>query len=98
MSEYISRDDALNFEMEIEAEPEEIQAISRGMALMSEHIKGLPAADVTECKAGEWKYDPEYGWCVCSSCDGYVVLKSMKDHYNFCPNCGARMRQKDGVE
>ena len=48
MDEYISREKALNFEAEIDADPDEIQAISRGMALYAEHIKALPAADVAE--------------------------------------------------
>lgn len=46
--DYIRRYDALNFEMDIEADPDEIQAITKGMALMSEYIKGLPTADVVE--------------------------------------------------
>ena len=44
--EYISREDALNFETKTTAAPSEIQAISKGMALYAEHIKAIPAADV----------------------------------------------------
>ena len=50
MDDYISREDALNFEMEIEADPDEIQAITKGMALYADYIKKVPAADVTERK------------------------------------------------
>ena len=46
MTEYISREAALNFETQITAKPSEIQAISRGMSLYAEHIKAIPAADV----------------------------------------------------
>lgn len=46
MVEYISREAALNFEMEIEADPDEIQAITKGMALYADYIKTVPAADV----------------------------------------------------
>lgn len=63
MTDYISRDDALNFEMEIEAAPEEIQAISKGMSIMSEYIKALSAADVVEvvrCKDCKWCHS---GYC-----------------------------------
>ena len=70
MTEYISREAALNFEAEIDADPAEIQAISRGMALYAEHIKALPAADVApvvrcrDCRyyntAGCCK---GFGWC-----------------------------------
>lgn len=46
MDDYISREAALNFEMEIEADPDEIQAITKGMALYADYIKKVPAADV----------------------------------------------------
>lgn len=42
MDEYINRHDALNFDAEIAADPDDIQLISKGMALYAEHIKGLP--------------------------------------------------------
>ena len=48
MAEYIKRDDALNFEMEIEADPSEIQAITKGMALYSEYIKSIPTLQLQE--------------------------------------------------
>ena len=48
--EYISRKEALNFELEVEADPEDIQAITKGMALYAEYIKSIPAADVVEKK------------------------------------------------
>ena len=53
MTDYISREDALNFEMEIEADPEKIQAISQGMALYGEYIKSIPAAEVV-AKMPKW--------------------------------------------
>lgn len=46
MSDYISREEALNFELSVEADPEDIQAITKGMALYAEHIKNIPAAEV----------------------------------------------------
>ena len=51
MAYYIKRDDALEFEAEIEVDtPEELQAVMKGMALYAEHIKKLPciAIDDTE--------------------------------------------------
>lgn len=50
MDDYISREAALNFEMEIEADPDEIQAITKGMALYADYIKSIPAVDVVERK------------------------------------------------
>lgn len=46
---YISREEALNFELSVEAEPEDIQAITKGMALYADYIKKIPVADVVEC-------------------------------------------------
>jgi len=42
----IDRDAALNFELQAEADPDEIQAITKGMALYAEHIKSLPVIEV----------------------------------------------------
>lgn len=91
MTDYISREDALNFEMEIEADPEEIQAISKGMALYGEYIKSIPAADVVERKHWKWK-DVWHDFFksnvqMCSNCKGISAFET-----NYCPNCGAEMR------
>ena len=94
MTEYISREEALNFELEVEADPEDIKAITKGMALYAEYIKSIPAADVVERKKGEWarKYHKRNGIHYlgekCSVC-GYEV---MVIGYDFCPNCGASMK------
>lgn len=95
MTEYISREEALNFELEIEAKPEDIQAITKGMALYADYIKSIPAADVVERKKGKWKkaYLDHEAFGVrptvvyCSECHltGYWEP-------NFCPNCGAEMK------
>lgn len=59
-------------------------------------------ADVTEVKHGEWKaivkqdnyFEPPYcDTCKCSVC-GYVIDVS-ETVYNYCPNCGAKMRRSD---
>lgn len=105
MTDYISREAALNFEMEIEASPEDIAALSHGMALMSEYIKWLPAADVVEQKHGKWIPHPNKEsreWDVCTVCrigskrreygtnpNGTEYVKEFG--WPFCPNCGARM-------
>ena len=50
MAKYISKDDAINFEMEVDAELDEIQPITKGMALYSEYLEQLPAITITRCK------------------------------------------------
>lgn len=84
MAEYISREDALNFEMEIEADLEEIPAISKGMAYYSDYIKSVPAAKVVARKTGTWiKLDS--CMAICSRCN------TVGCGTRFCANCGARM-------
>ena len=101
MTDYISREDALNFEMEIEADPEEIQAISKGMALYAEYIKSIPAAEVTEPKQGHWivktvipksQFQERYRETTCSECKNHVAWPT-----KFCSQCGAKMRGDSDV-
>lgn len=70
-------------------------------------IKEIPTADVRENVMGEWvivvekteMYDKEgeKTWgslCQCNKCG--FVLNAVEGHigqYNFCPNCGAAMKQ-----
>ncbi len=42
--------------------------------------------------------DPYYECSVCE--DAFITLEGTpkENHYNFCPNCGADMRKKEGEE
>lgn len=47
---------------------------------------------------GEWNiyYDddcPQDGICICSNCN-YMLFVDMPISRNFCPNCGADMREE----
>ena len=71
-------------------------------------LESIPAADVREVKRGKWKRVVDltgveafgyketmlvgYGCNVC----GYEVDVS-EGNYNFCPNCGADMREVDNA-
>ena len=62
-------------------------------------LESLPSADAVQ---GEWiPFDRTYGrsiW-VCSACDNgtYVPCdaSTQKPIYDYCPNCGARMRGEE---
>lgn len=71
---------------------------------ISSLIEGLPPADVRPNIHGHW--EPKYPtweemiYCqeryFCSNCKGYVVDRIARLEFNFCPNCGADMREPKG--
>lgn len=61
-------------------------------------IEQFPAADVIPVVHGRWIHDGHringgIDWCHCSEC-------GKSDHFcartNYCPNCGAKMDEKEG--
>ena len=53
-------------------------------------IDAVPAADVVERKTGKW-IKRALGW-KCSNCN-LCTNDRGADDFNFCPNCGADMRE-----
>lgn len=49
-------------------------------------------ADVVEVRHGHWEKLKDGYWC--SNC--CILEKDLKQEYNYCPNCGAKMDGKDG--
>jgi hypothetical protein len=68
-----------------------------------EDIKSIPAADVRPVRRGKWigypeciKYANAYSddHIVCSACEEcFSILDNDCERFNFCPNCGADMRE-----
>ena len=79
---------------------ENMQTVLNYLELVRTRIEGAPTI---EPKRGEWigeadgYYNGEliYDTWYCSNCD-YVVDDEEPPTWNFCPNCGADMRPKEG--
>lgn len=58
-------------------------------------INGIPAADVTPVRHGQWETNSDRpDSLICSVCKcGFDMWKH--DPHNYCPNCGAQMDEKE---
>jgi hypothetical protein len=89
MAEYIEREALI---AAIENDCPEMVNYSKREAI--DCIKAEPAADVVEVKHGRWIWDEHPGeyleeeYCSCPFCG-----KDSDWEHNFCPNCGADMRE-----
>lgn len=68
---------------------------------MFRRLKNAPAVDAVEVVHGEWIIPTKIGHRLfniphCSACDG--VPCGVDENTNFCPNCGAKMRERKGDE
>ncbi len=53
-------------------------------------IEVQPTVDAEPIRHGRWKYEYSLGMNYCSEC-GWGMVKGERRHYNYCPNCGAKM-------
>ena len=62
-------------------------------------VKDFPAADVVPVKHGKWLHtDYALHWTAkdeCSECTYHALDRDDLSHYNYCPNCGAKMDEDD---
>lgn len=98
MAEYIERSyirKMAMFEMAYTMETEADAAIVLRM------IDDAPAADVAPVVHGRWEYDlptiNTYGQLRCSICNWWTLDPSVDRSYSYCPNCGAKMDEKEAV-
>lgn len=93
MAEYIEREAVLKHLDECKGTPPEICYTFPIFTALECFVKNLPAADVAEVKRGEWIMketmirSPFAKNAYCSEC-----LEETARAYNFCPNCGAKMK------
>ena len=71
--------------------------------MFENHLDMAPTADAVPVVRGEWKRDigdrhssGEYRYCT--ACGGNAFhLYGMIRNYKYCPNCGAKMDEKEAV-
>ena len=101
MTEYITKEAALQAFEWGDADVFEEYGYGYNSGFSRESIKdtinAIPSVDVAPVVHGQWisKNTSGYDWTfVCSNC-GYIDGYPFNDRHNFCPNCGAKMRQED---
>ena len=84
MADYIKREDAL-----------QAQNKSMNLAECRKRLERIPVADVRPVVHARW-IGVALGDMRCSNCgEVYGVCGGLMGDYNFCPNCGADMREVD---
>lgn len=96
MGDYIERMAALNVNFKIPTRFSESKLTTARKAVQeyANEIVKIPAADVRPVVRGEWIWtidDDEYlgEYWKCNLCGEHSYIG-----YNFCPNCGADMREE----
>ena len=88
MSEYIKREDTIE---KIMSEPPD----AHYPHWYADKIKAIPAADVAPVRHGRWIHTDLaahwYGKDECSECTYHEHDRRDLSHFNYCPNCGAKM-------
>lgn len=92
MAEYIDREAAI-------AKLTALEVIEPNATMVDakRQLANMPAADVAPVRHGRWisKNHHGYEWVfVCSNC-GYIDGYPFNDRPNYCPNCGAKMDEKE---
>ena len=102
MSEYIDRCSLLihiaGVKICLQGKGEWISGFHDGLKAVGEMVQNFPAADVVEVKHGRWELYGNDDGCGCSyfcdKCGANYDEDWFYEHgqFNFCPNCGADMR------
>ena len=85
MAEYIDRQAVLD---ELDEDIEEFVECDYALKTAKKYIKKIPPADVRPVVRGRWKTTSIYIKCL--ECGKWFMLIPQ----NFCPNCGADMREE----
>lgn len=89
-NDYIKREDALE-QFDYYDLGEYLTTQIRGM------LMDIPSADVAPVRHGRWII--KHGIIDCSVCNdaGWSVVpyETLVKHFNYCPNCGAKMDEEE---
>lgn len=100
MTEYISREAAKMRIFEYGVKHRDNICIASACENLERQINSIPAADVREVTRGKWIVETHqtYFEVRCSECGAKSVAEVMPhdtiSFANFCPNCGADMREE----
>ena len=110
MAEYIDRELLVGYLNDdiaaCENQPLESESVSYGCKIGLTYAVGLakamPDADVVEVLHGEWIHSDRAehwrGKDECSECHYHTHDRIDLTHFNYCPNCGAKMDGKGDAE
>ena len=84
--QYIKREEALMKLMQDGCSAKNLQSIS-----------DMPAADVAPVTHGRWEEASDGDGIVCPFCrTDFCTIIYDTEYFNYCPNCGAKMDEKEG--
>jgi hypothetical protein len=72
-----------------------------GVIYMAQRIEDAPSIDI-EPKRGEWvkrthnTLIAQVNFAYCSECGQPIMHEHTRSLWNFCPNCGVDMREREG--
>lgn len=97
MAEYIDKHEAYLLLKDLEA-AYIYPPVKEAYATAARRVDEIKAADVQPVRSGKWLHSKEnYGFIVCSQCghEAYWDTDYGQQLFDYCPYCGARMKQED---
>lgn len=103
MDDYIKRQDVLDAIWLVDPQNDGsdggtvvLQNLELTSADVESIVSEIPAADVLPVVRGRWRWVGQDQWNDCYECSQCGKMNT--DNSNFCPNCGADMREETNCE